>query len=202
MTLTSEQAEEIKEHLLAQLSKFPEEKREIIKDKVESMTPEQVESFVEQNNLVHLGAKGNCVFCLIVEGESPSFKIAEDKENIAVLEINPLSKGHTLVIPKGHLSEVSSTTKEFGKIVAERLKVTFSPKEIKIGEKEVMGHAILEIIPIYGDETQRKPADVTELKKIQQEIKNPPHVEETEFKNEEKVEEKEEIYKVKPRIPN
>ncbi|MFA5061244.1 MAG: HIT domain-containing protein [Candidatus Pacearchaeota archaeon] len=202
MGLTPEQAEAIKEHLLVQLSKFPEEKREIIKEKVESMTPEQVESFVEQNNLVHLGAKGNCIFCLIVNGESPSFKIAEDNENVAVLEINPLSKGHTLVIPKNHLGEISFSTKEFGKIVVDRLKSTFSPLEIKIGEKEIMGHAILEIIPIYGDETQRKPADVTELKKIQQEIRNPLKLENVEVKREEKVEDKEEIYRAKPRIPN
>lgn len=202
MSLTPEQAEEIKEHLLTQLSKFPEEKREIIKEKVESMTPEQVENFVEQNNLIHLGAKGNCIFCLIVDGETPSFKVAEDNENIAVLEINPLSKGHTLIVSKEHLNEISSSTKEFGEIVAERLKVVFSPKEIKIREKEIMGHAILEIVPIYGDETQRRPADATELKKIQQEIKNPPQIEKVEANNEEKVEEKEEIYKAKPRIPN
>lgn len=202
MAITPEQAEKIKEHLLAQLSNFPEEKREIIKDKVESMTAAQMEDFVEQNNLVHLGAKGSCIFCLIVNGENPSFKVAEDNENIAVLEINPISKGHTLVVPKEHSNKISSSAKEFGKIVAERINATFSPKEIKAVEKEIMGHAVLEIIPVYGDETHRKPADATELKRIQQEIKNPPHVKEAEVQSEEKAEEKEEIYKAKPRIPN
>lgn len=202
MGLTTEQAEKIKEHLLVQLSKFPEEKREIIREKVESMTSEQVEDFVEQNNLVHLGAKGSCIFCLIVSGENPSFKIAEDGENIAVLDINPLSKGHTLIIPKEHSGKISSSAEEFAKVVSDRLKLTFSPKEISVGEKEIMGHAILEVIPIYGDETQRKPAEVTGLKKIQQEIKNPPQVKEVEVKSEEKFEEPEKIYKAKPRIPN
>jgi histidine triad (HIT) family protein len=40
------------------------------------------------------------IFTKIVKGEIPSFKIAEDDHYYAFLDINPLSKGHTLVIPK------------------------------------------------------------------------------------------------------
>jgi histidine triad (HIT) family protein len=46
----------------------------------------------------------NCVFCAIVAGEIPSFKIYEDENVLAYLDINPFSKGHTLVIPKVHSS--------------------------------------------------------------------------------------------------
>jgi histidine triad (HIT) family protein len=200
MVITNEQAEKIKESLLEQLSNFPEDKREQIKGQVESMTPKQIENFVEQNNLLHLGAKGNCIFCTIVEGETPSFKIAENEKNIAVLEINPLSKGHTLIVPKEHSDKIFSSTQEFGELVALRIKERFKPNEIQINQKNIMGHSILELTPIYGNETKRKPADPTELKKIQQEIKEPlkEQIEKIE-KNEEKVEE--EIFKAKPRIP-
>ena len=46
--------------------------------------------------------KNDCVFCGIVEGEVPSFKVYEDDQVLAYLDINPFSKGHTLVIPKEH----------------------------------------------------------------------------------------------------
>ena len=40
------------------------------------------------------------VFSKIVAGEIPCYKVAEDKDFLAFLDINPLAKGHTLVIPK------------------------------------------------------------------------------------------------------
>lgn len=44
----------------------------------------------------------NCIFCKIVRGELPSYKVYEDKDFFAFLDINPRVKGHTLVIPKSH----------------------------------------------------------------------------------------------------
>lgn len=44
----------------------------------------------------------NCVFCRIVRGEIPSSKVYEDENVIAFLDIAPIKKGHTLVIPKEH----------------------------------------------------------------------------------------------------
>ena len=46
--------------------------------------------------------KNDCVFCGIAEGEIPSFKVYEDEQVLAYLDINPFAKGHTLVIPKAH----------------------------------------------------------------------------------------------------
>ena len=46
--------------------------------------------------------KNDCIFCAIAAGEIPSFKIYEDELVLAYLDINPFSKGHTLVIPKRH----------------------------------------------------------------------------------------------------
>lgn len=44
----------------------------------------------------------NCLFCKIVEGVVPSFKIYEDEQALAFLDINPFEEGHCLVIPKYH----------------------------------------------------------------------------------------------------
>lgn len=46
--------------------------------------------------------KNDCLFCAIGAGEIPSFKIYEDEDFLAYLDINPFSEGHTLVIPKAH----------------------------------------------------------------------------------------------------
>jgi len=44
------------------------------------------------------------VFSLIVAGEIPCYKVAEDKDHLAFLDINPVAPGHTLVIPKREVS--------------------------------------------------------------------------------------------------
>ncbi|KAF2121800.1 HIT-like domain-containing protein [Lophiotrema nucula] len=43
-----------------------------------------------------------CIFCRIIKGEIPSLKIFESEKTLAFLDIGPLSKGHSLVIPKYH----------------------------------------------------------------------------------------------------
>jgi len=155
MPITEEQAQKIKEHLLRQLANFPDDKREQIKDQVESMTATQVEEFVEENKLTHLG-EGKCIFCTIIQGKTPSIKIAEDEKNIAILEINPLSKGHALIVPKKHDDKIYSYSTEFAKKVADRIKERLGPKEIKAEEINIMGHQLIEVIPLYGDETEKK----------------------------------------------
>jgi histidine triad (HIT) family protein len=48
----------------------------------------------------------DCIFCKIVEGEVPSYKVYEDENVMAFLDANPVSKGHTLVIPKEHVDDI------------------------------------------------------------------------------------------------
>lgn len=44
----------------------------------------------------------SCIFCKIVKGDIPSFKIYEDDDFLAILDISQFTKGHTIVIPKEH----------------------------------------------------------------------------------------------------
>jgi len=44
----------------------------------------------------------SCIFCKIVRGEIPSYKVYEDRDTLAFLDINPVNLGHVLVIPKKH----------------------------------------------------------------------------------------------------
>ena len=44
----------------------------------------------------------NCIFCKIIKGEIPSYKVYEDKNFLAFLDARPQAPGHTLTIPKKH----------------------------------------------------------------------------------------------------
>lgn len=197
MALTDEQSRKIKDQLLKQLSNFPEDKQEQIKDQVESMTPDQVENFVKQNKLNHLG--GECIFCSIAGGNTPSFRVGENEDNIAILELNPLSKGHILIVPKNHVENIGSSAQKLAEEISEKLREKFSPKAVQSNEIKIMEHPLLEIIPIYGGETERQQASEDDLKALQDEILNEnPQVEEKPTI----VQVEEELFKMPPRIPN
>lgn len=47
-----------------------------------------------------------CIFCKIVQGEIPSFKVYEDDKVFAFEDINPIAEGHTLIVPKQHAANL------------------------------------------------------------------------------------------------
>ncbi|MDI3315505.1 MAG: HIT family protein [Mycobacterium sp.] len=53
-----------------------------------------------------------CVFCAIVAGEAPAIRIYEDPEFLAILDIRPFTRGHTLVLPKLHTVDLTDTPPE------------------------------------------------------------------------------------------
>jgi|YelNatPaOPRAMG01_1025707.scaffolds.fasta_scaffold00161_50 histidine triad (HIT) family protein len=68
--------------------------------------------------------KNSCVFCRIIAGEIPSARLYNDNDVIAILDVNPISRGHSLVIPKHHFEYLEDVNAEtFGKVaeVARRL---------------------------------------------------------------------------------
>ncbi len=54
----------------------------------------------------------DCIFCKIIAGEIPSYKVYEDEFTLAFLDINPTNPGHTLVIPKKHFANVEEIDEE------------------------------------------------------------------------------------------
>jgi histidine triad (HIT) family protein len=49
----------------------------------------------------------DCIFCKIIKGEIPSYTVYQDDKTLAFLDINPNNRGHTLVIPKKHASNIT-----------------------------------------------------------------------------------------------
>lgn len=51
----------------------------------------------------------DCIFCKIIRGEAPAFKLYEDDVCLCILDLNPLNHGHSLVIPKSHYTSLEAT---------------------------------------------------------------------------------------------
>lgn len=61
----------------------------------------------------------DCVFCKIVAGEIPSFRVYEDEATLAFMDINPISEGHLLVVPKLHFENIwDSDVEALGRVMA------------------------------------------------------------------------------------
>ena len=193
--LTEEQVTQIKEQILQQIdSTFPEDKKADAKSQLQAMDAEQLEQFLKQNNMIRegdtssegAGAVGTgtdsqqCIFCAIVEGKIASSKIEENADALAILEINPISEGHALVIPKKHDQETSKKSKEFAKKISKLIEKKLKPKKVIISPTTLFGHAVINVLPVYKDETlesEKRKASPEELeivlKKILEEPKKP-----------------------------
>jgi histidine triad (HIT) family protein len=64
----------------------------------------------------------DCIFCRIVDGDIPSRTVYEDDDVQALLDANPLSRGHTLVIPKEHFERVRDLPDDAGDAVFSTLR--------------------------------------------------------------------------------
>ena len=131
--------------------------------------------------------KNNCVFCAIAANEIPSFKVYEDDLVLAYLDINPFSKGHTLVIPKEHSSGLLDTSDETlaalvarVKKVASHLKATLPCDGFNIlqnnGEAagQTVMHIHFHIVPRYVKEEisfVSQKGDMDELKALADRIR-------------------------------
>jgi histidine triad (HIT) family protein len=74
-----------------------------------------------------------CLFCKIVNNEIPAYKIYEDEDVLAFLDIHPMSKGHTLIIPKKHAKDIFDLDSEVLK------KISLVAKKISQKMKDILG---------------------------------------------------------------
>lgn len=77
---------------------------------------------------------GDCLFCNIVAGKSPAYKIYEDDIFLAFLDVHPSSPGHTIVVPKKHVSTMFDLeTNELGELYKKVCDIALSIKNSAIG---------------------------------------------------------------------
>ncbi|MBI4159173.1 HIT family protein [Candidatus Woesearchaeota archaeon] len=130
----------------------------------------------------------SCIFCKIIKKGIPNFSVNESKNFLAFLDINPRTKGHVLIIPKKHYTNLtdfpSSLAKELiefsqgtAKKVLKAVKTAdfnFSINNGKNAGQEVF-HAHFHIIPRFNDDKlahwPKSHSDKEMLKRLAEEIK-------------------------------
>lgn len=130
-----------------------------------------------------------CIFCKIVKGEIPCHKIYEDDKILAFLDIMPINKGHTLIVPKKHsrdmledddadLAACIKTAKKLAKSIVNAMKA--DGFNLGINTKEAAGQAVFHthfhIIPRFKEDGLKhwpgQKKEMEELKEVQNKILN------------------------------
>ncbi len=131
----------------------------------------------------------DCIFCKIVNGEIPSFKVYEDDMVFAFLDINPLSRGHVLVLSKEHYENILEVPEDtyahmakMTKKISDKVQEVYKPEGILVNQnngkragQQIM-HIHIHVKPIYKDTmvfsevNHRKKFDDQKMKKIQKEL--------------------------------
>ena len=108
--------------------------------------------------------KDDCIFCKIAAGEIPSRKIYEDSDLIAIMDLNPTSEGHSLIIPKEHCTniydideDIAAKVMKTAKKLATKMTVALNCDGFNLlqnnGETagQTMFHFHMHLIPRYKD---------------------------------------------------
>lgn len=112
-----------------------------------------------------MAADPNCVFCKIVAGAIPCFKLCEDDDTLAFLDINPVNPGHALVIPKAHAPNLMASddrdlaaAMRTARRVASAIERSLSPYGINLlqangpGAAQSVFHLHIHVIPRVRDD--------------------------------------------------
>jgi len=116
----------------------------------------------------------DCLFCKIIDGSIPSTKIYEDEYVYAFMDISPLTKGHTLLIPKEHVANVFEMSEETASYIfrvapriANAIKDSFKPAGMNLLNNngapagQSVFHFHLHFIPRYDETDGYKPTWIT-----------------------------------------
>lgn len=96
----------------------------------------------------------SCIFCQIVSGQLPAYKIYEDDNYLVFLDIKPVIEGHALIIPKKHYRWVHDV-KEFGKywqvaqkVAQAQIKALHAPTVLFMTAGFQIPHAHIHVLPV------------------------------------------------------
>lgn len=124
----------------------------------------------------------SCVFCKIIKDEIPTYKVWENNNFLAFLDVNPINPGHILLIPKKHFEEVFDFDNYLYNEVFQIIKKISKPLRNITNAKKIgvaieglgVSHAHIHIVPIYnGNELnpeRAKKATGNELKEMQNKL--------------------------------
>ncbi len=110
------------------------------------------------------GKDKGCIFCEIVAGDLPCYRIYEDELSLAILDVNPFSKGHCLAVPKRHVPwwheltpDENASLFRVAKVVAEKMMTALQPDFVCMYARgRRIPHTHIFLVPTYsGDVLDR-----------------------------------------------
>ena len=125
----------------------------------------------------------DCIFCAIASGDAPAEIVDSDERTVAFLDINPATRGHSLVIPRAHAEDLFDVSEEdlhatisAARRLAERMRQTIEPDGVNIlnaagrAAWQSVFHFHLHVIPRYDDDPLRlpwipRPGDADEIER-------------------------------------
>jgi len=184
MPLTPEQQKELKHQLLKQVQHLPPSQKQEFEQKIAEMSPEALELMLQEQKQQQKPQKP--VFRAIIDGDIPSTKIDENKHAIAVLDISPCSKAHTLIIPKKPIKDPKLLQPQIfslAKKIAKRITQTYKPSAINLATELKFNESILNVLPSYdtpislsSPRTQITPEELEKIAKPLKPIKKLPRI--------------------------
>lgn len=177
MALSAEEVQDLKNQLYTQIEHLPEDKKIAAKKQIDEMSAETLEYLLKEQSKQAKGKDKN-IFRMIADREIESIEVGENKKAIAVLDINPISKGHTIIIPKSLIKDAKSLPNSaftLAKSISKKIVKELGAKSTEIHSENKMGECILHILPVYDTPvhlgSQRQKAGKEELEKIASKIK-------------------------------
>jgi len=177
MALTPEQIHDLKEQLKTQVESLPPEKKAQAIEQINSLSPEALEVMLKQQG-TKPAAENKSVFRMIIDSDIQSVKVEEDKTSLAVLDINPISRGHCIIIPKKAVKDAKQLPNScftLAKKIAKRIVKILKAKTTEIQTENKFGEAIINLIPSYTEplnlNSLRKKSNNEELESIAQRIR-------------------------------
>ena len=121
----------------------------------------------------------NCLFCKIIRGEIPSYTIYEDEIAKAFLDINPVTNGHNLIIPKKHYDNIYDIEpdellhmQKVAKILMKEYKEKLGAEGFTLVQNNELGqevkHYHLHLMPRYQDDQLRTESNQSQIKDIEE----------------------------------
>jgi len=169
MSLTEKEIKEIKSQLVSQIKNLPEDKRKEAQKQIDSLSSEALEAMVEEQKQ----RSQQSIFRLIVSEQVESVKIGENSNAIAVLDISPISNGHSIIIPKHSVATEKDLPKEAFELASElsnKIISNLKAKEVKTIPSTQFGESVLHLIPIYDSpltlDSPRSKSSPEDLKNI------------------------------------
>ncbi len=129
-------------------------------------------------------ADPDCIFCAIVAGDLPSEIIDSDEHTVTLMDINPATRGHALVIPRNHAEDLLAIDADglrhcavAAQRIAKRIEATLKPdgfnllNAARVAAWQTVFHFHIHVIPRYRDDPLKLPwiprgADMDEISAI------------------------------------